>query len=366
MLNLNTTFDASIKTHRNNFNLIRIILASAVMLYHSFALNTAYKDALDPASIFLVKTTGIDLGRFAVDIFFVISGIFVTQSWLKDPHLGRFAARRFTRLVPALFFCTIILGLSAVIFFSQGGYHSLFSVTPWMFFLRTSLLTDVLAWSISAEYDPRIPGVFAELENSIFNGSLWTLIWEARFYILLSVIGSVLTFKRKTSLIIISIFCFALMLFKPLLIKPVVWEFDLLSCFISGIIITCIADLIKSRFVWPFIILCGILIYSISHLTGIIIMGASAAIWIGGLRRIFFKHLQFNDYSYGIYIYHWPVIQMLRSAIDSLGPVDLFILAGLIVLPSAVLSWHFVEKPSMQFIRLFLRRLKDQPEPLRE
>lgn len=353
---ISRSFLSSIDSHENNFNLIRFFLASSVMFYHSFALNSAYKDSVDPVSLFLIRTSGIDLGRFAVNIFFVISGIFVTQSWLKDANLIRFAARRVIRLIPALFVCTIILGVLAVTFFSKDGPSFLISEKPWIFFIKTSFLLEVIPWNISAEYNAIIPGVFSGLDVTIFNGSLWTLIWEARFYILLGLAGSLLIQNKRTSLIAISALCLTLIYFMPDLIKLIAWEFDLFSCFLGGVIISCAAALIRPPLFWPLLCLSGFLIYNLSSLAGVLIISSAIFLWIGGLNVILFSRFRLNDYSYGVYIYHWPVIQMLRSSIGVVSSIDLFILTGLFVLPAAVLSWHFIERPSTQAMKFFLAR----------
>jgi peptidoglycan/LPS O-acetylase OafA/YrhL len=78
--------------------------------------------------------------------------------------------------------------------------------------------------------------------------------------------------------------------------------------------------------------------------------------WLGTARVDGMKHLRRHDYSYGIYIYHWPVLLMLRAA---LPPVDApaLLAAGLLVtVPLAMLSWHLVEAPAMGAVRRRLKR----------
>lgn len=359
------SFFKAIRTHENNFNLIRIILATTVMFYHAFALNTAARGSLDPASAVLSKFAGIDLGRLAVDMFFVISGVFVCKSWLEDPNLARFGARRVTRLIPGLLFCSLILGLAAMLFFADGGGAPIFKSAPWIFLLKTSFLADVPNWHISAEYIPVLPGVFPALDIKIFNGSLWSLIWEARFYIIFAVMGvaaSLSSLNRTISLAAVSLLLLALMVFSPRLIKLFVWEFDLFSCFLVGAIITCAARLLGPS-IWIACFALGGVTSYFEHLAGVLIVIGAVLLWLGSARFLFFKSLVNNDYSYGIYIYHWPIMQMIRSTFSPLTPLELFILTATIALPMAAISWRFIERPSMKWVRRFLRRSKDASGP---
>ncbi len=77
----------------NNFDGIRLLAALAVLVSHQFAVSGL------PEPVF---GSFISLGSSGVVVFFVISGYLVTRSWLNDPSLLRFAARRLLRIWPGL------------------------------------------------------------------------------------------------------------------------------------------------------------------------------------------------------------------------------------------------------------------------
>ena len=88
-----TVFLGDVAQNRdNNLNLLRFLAAATVALSHSFLLVTG-----DPESRPLMKATGFSIGYHAVDIFFVISGFLVTQSWMRRSSLLDFTVARALR-----------------------------------------------------------------------------------------------------------------------------------------------------------------------------------------------------------------------------------------------------------------------------
>ena len=83
----------------NNLNAIRLIAAFLVLFGHSFVFLGL------PEPLFL---SWDHLGPLAVYIFFTISGYLITESWDRDPHLGRFFARRALRIFPGLAICIVL------------------------------------------------------------------------------------------------------------------------------------------------------------------------------------------------------------------------------------------------------------------
>jgi peptidoglycan/LPS O-acetylase OafA/YrhL len=85
------------------------------------------------------------------------------------------------------------------------------------------------------------------------------------------------------------------------------------------------------------------------------------ALWLGGIHKALIPHIQRHDYSFGIYIYHWPIVQMLRMELSPIGPIPLFFAAMPLVLSLSVLSWHYVEMPSIKFAKKIMN-LTRSPE----
>src|SRR3990172_7620119 len=88
----------------NNFNLIRFLAASAVLLDHSFALV-----AQDQTANAIIDVEALGLGRLAVDVFFIVSGFLVTRSVMTRPTVLDYGVARFLRLFPGLFVACVAI-----------------------------------------------------------------------------------------------------------------------------------------------------------------------------------------------------------------------------------------------------------------
>jgi peptidoglycan/LPS O-acetylase OafA/YrhL len=169
-------------SHRGNaFDLLRLAAALLVVVGHSWVL-TGHEDPLT----FLSGTNAGDLG---VGVFFLLSGYLVAASWLADPSLKRFAARRALRIYPAyalvVLVLTFLLG-PLVTTLATGQY--LASGQTWRFLLGNLSIVHV-------QFD--LPGVFAHnpYPNAV-DGSLWTIRVEVLCYVGVAALG-LLGFLRR-------------------------------------------------------------------------------------------------------------------------------------------------------------------------
>jgi peptidoglycan/LPS O-acetylase OafA/YrhL len=75
----------------------------------------------------------------------------------------------------------------------------------------------------------------------------------------------------------------------------------------------------------------------------------------GGIKKV--MSIEWPDYSYGIYIYAAPIMVLIHAAIPNLTAIPLTLLTVAAVLPVAALSWHFVERPALEFYRQRISRV---------
>lgn len=332
-------------THANNFDFIRLAAAFSVLVSHQFAF--AGKPEPSPVPFH-------SLGGLAVLAFFTISGFLVTQSWDRDRHALRFAARRILRIWPGWIVVTIFTGLilgPLITTLSLPAYFG--STRTWEYLGQLVLMTKYT-----------LPGVFTT--NSVpevVNGSLWTLPIEVQMYAFLLVAGVTSLLKwRWPALASLVIFAFYLFVLKDVEHHhKFTKEFGLF--FLAGSCCYLFRDCWQGRifhFLAPLLVaaiilwLCGYKYAALFAIGPLGLLAFGLAKWPAISRTG-----RYGDLSYGVYIYAGPVQQTIIWASDNSFSVFAGgALATGMTLVLAFLSWHLIEKPSMDFGRTRATRHK--------
>ncbi|GAB5413087.1 MAG: acyltransferase [Congregibacter sp.] len=337
---------------RNNFTALRILFAWLVLYGHSFPITA--KGVTDPLKS--VFGGSIWIGALAVAGFFAISGFLVTASFQRRGFLD-YVISRVLRIYPALIVCVLlmvfVLGPVATTLEMSGYFND-----PQTFkYLRNA--------SAFFPMEFRLPGVFADNARPSVNGSLWTLTLEVSCYLLLVAFG-VLGLLRSQFLINLSVICvllFAMSFFTeiPLVGRRANWWGPALY-FLIGVALyanrhsiplslplgiaaalLCYASFGDKWFAFVFPPAFVYLIFYLAYCTP----------YLGVDERL-------GDPSYGIYIYAWPVQQLVTMWFPEEGPYFNTAVATAIVVLLAVLSWRLIEKPALGLKRRFLKPASSQ------
>lgn len=340
----------------NNYNLLRFLAAFSVVWSHT-AIVVGGNDAVEPLSVEL----GYTLGSLAVNVFFVISGFLMAQSYLRSNDIWKYVAARVLRLIPGLFVAAL---LSAFLFgpiFTQLGFVEYFSILQtWLYVLITSSLIDD---------NQVLPGVFETLPAAgEINTPLWTLRWEAAAYVGVGFLGilGILADKKKFAavlcLFVVLYFVISLATDLRSNFAPVDHILRLGLCYLVG----------AAGFLYREKLPLNLLVFSILCVTTFAVSTTEAyqfaliltlgygTIWAAyvpsGTIRAFNN---WGDFSYGIYIYGFTVKQMVFSTLPEIGPYTLFLIAAPITILLAVASFYFVEKPALSWRFKFAIGLKE-------
>ncbi len=346
----------------NNFNLIRFIAASAVIVSHSVLISGG-ADVVEP----LEQLTGFTLGDHAVNIFFVISGFLVAKSLLQKKDLTAYASARILRIVPGLFvmalFSAFVIG-PALTGLSLGTYFS--SLATWIYApLIATLGADPL--------DLALPGLFAANPfPDMLNGPLWTLRYEAIAYIALVLAAAIGIYANPRR------FGGFLALF---LVVFIIWSFwrpmpetrsslDHLMRFFLAFGLGSAFYMLRERIILHGGIMAGLFLLMLAlaatplYHAALLVFTAYATIWFAFIPAGFIRRFNtLGDYSYGIYIYGWPVAQAVIALFPGLSAPEVFIIGFGLTLPLAMASWHGIEKPALArrfALAALLRRKKTQ------
>lgn len=333
----------------NNFNAVRLLLALFVVLFHAYAVGQRQ----DPLSSLLAPH--VNTGQLAVGTFFLLSGLFVMQSWSRDPRVWTFAVRRIARVIPGLTVCVLLTTLISVAFFSTQGTAGLLAPETWHYITSNSLLHY-----LRSDIQPSqlvIPGVFDQLPNPAMNGSLWSLYWEGKFYVLMALIGLMAVNRSPWWFTTVAGLLIILMPSRPEMIRDYVWEFPLLTIFLVGVVLQTVSHFVTIR--WQLVFGVAVFFYLTrwgSVPFSIYLLCGAIALWVGALPGQFSEHLQQHDYSYSVYIYHWPLLQMLKTLFPEMNSIFLFISCCLLLAPVAMFSWFCVEAPCLRLGHALCRR----------
>lgn len=341
----------------NNLNLIRICAALAVLVSHAWPLSLGL-GTVQP----LQAATGFALGSFGLFTFFAISGFLIARSWDRRPSLAAWLAARALRLFPAL---AVVLVLTA---FALGP---LVTTLP-----LDGYLGDPTTWS----YVPRnlalaprqagLPGVFKSLPyRSETNGSLWTLYYEVICYGGVLVMGALGAFRAWTPLIVVG--CLYAALNVAVIVLPAeAFPFNLRPLLSLGLPFACGVGFYVARRWLPLTPLALVVLIAAAvalfgtplYQPALVLALAYGVFLLAYLPKGFvLNYNRLGDYSYGVYVYGWPVQQTVVQVAGPMGPLENVLLSAPVVVALAWLSWTFVEKPSLDLVRHF----RDEPSGAR-
>ncbi|MDB6154915.1 MAG: acyltransferase [Chthoniobacteraceae bacterium] len=347
--------------NRNNFDFLRLLFSVAVIFSHSFDM-LAGKGGVDPLG--QLSDVLYTFGGLAVCGFFTISGYLIAGSLVRSPGFFDYLGRRMRRIYPGFLMAvalTLVVGYFINAYRVPEGEFRSESV-------RAVISTLTLTW-----YEP--PFAFAANPLHTFNGSLWTIRPEFTCYLLLALVFQVRRTRHR--MMMLAILPFILWAFEtacmssgqPLLmaLRPFIpapgnpgWPPRLWCCFALGAGMHIYGHRIPYRnslaslAVGLMVVLGFTPAPKLSGLVSIIPFGY-LVFWFGYHPIVRLHDFgRFGDYSYGIYLYGFPVEQTLILLIGaSLNPYTLTLLALAVLLPVAVLSWFLVERPCLAASRKY-------------
>jgi len=332
-----------------------------VLMTHSFVLSTGREDS-EPLRIAL----GLTWGSIAVHVFFIASGFLVTGSLLYRQRMKDFLVARALRILPALWVSLVVTVSIVGTFFTNLTLPAFISDgNTWKFLANNAILITGVAWNL--------PGAFVgNPVKGTVNGSLWTLPPEIYMYCVLAGLWLVASLLRINKIRWISIACITLATFCVVLAIVGVSlrvqffrnsSLDSLiyfgAMFFSGAAMRVLQNRIIISHALAFALIAALLTSAALDRTGFNVLYRLALPYLvlylamvpsGNIRR--FNAL--GDYSYGMYIYAFPVQQSLAALWRGINPSEMMTTSFVITLTLAVGSWHLLEKPALSLKGRFI------------
>ncbi len=330
--------------HKNNFDLLRLYLAFSVCFAH------------------LGEASGVaaflPLARFfysgiAVDCFFVVSGFLIFRSFDRSSTTSSYLNKRVRRIYPAYFSVVVLAAFLLPFLFAQPATDLLFSSQWFHYFFSNLAFLNFL--------QPDLPGIFTANPLQVINPPLWTIKIEVMFYLSIPLIF--LLFKnRKQWLVLCGLYATSLAysffflhlhatqgleiylklekqlpgqltfflsggglyLYFPLFRKY--WK----SCLFLAALTILFQEYLLLQPLYPFALAITVISFAL------------CLPYLGNWGK-------FGDMSYGVYIYHFPIIQIFTSLSLFNGQVWIrFTGLVLTILATAFFSYHCIERPFLK------------------
>lgn len=324
------------KINSNNFDFLRVVFAATVAIAHLIVLSDI---------VIFQPYADLFNTRLAIDGFFVISGFLIAKSYENSHGIKDYIIRRIKRIVPAYFFVILFsaLFLSFISTYSINDYF--FSVQFWKYLAANLTFQNYL--------EPCLPGVFNTNDICAVNGALWTIKIEEAFYLLLPIFYWLIKCK-KTNIYVLSAIVYVISIayfnyFVSIDMYRIAKQLPgALAFFVVGILFyKNYSYLIKRK--QYFILPCLALFFIEQYLLGTQYLKPITYGFMVFYFAYGFNYLnnfgKYGDFTYGIYIYHFPLIQLavFLGFFKSYNPIFVGIIVLLTTLILAALSWHFLE-----------------------
>jgi peptidoglycan/LPS O-acetylase OafA/YrhL len=334
----------------NNFNLIRFLAAALVLYSHAYPLSGTPGEPLE-------KLAGFSLGHFAVDVFFAVSGFLVTGSLLGKRRLGPFLRARVLRIFPALVASSVLTA------FVVGALHTSLPLPvyfreadTWRFALQ-----NATCWPWQIVYG--LPGTFTHVPVSdVVNGSLWSLPFELNMYAGLAIAG-LLAYTGPRLLgdrVLRAIVAGAVVAILAYTANET-FEFAngfttrqgirLSALFATGAAFYVLRERVVLSRAWFAAALAGLgtaLVWGHAVAVLYTVSLQYVVLWLACVPAGFVRRYNaLGDYSYGFYLWAFPVEQSVMAWYPGASRIALTLLSGLPTLALAMLSWHLLESPML-------------------
>ncbi|MBP0905646.1 acyltransferase family protein [Mariniflexile gromovii] len=324
------------KININNFDFLRVVFATTVAIAHIIELSGI--EIFQPYKVFFNT-------RLAIDGFFVISGFLIAKSFEKSNTIKEYITKRIKRIVPAYFF---VIMLSAILF----SLISTYSITN---YFLSSGFWKYLAANLTFQnyFCPCLPGVFVSNLDCSVNGALWTIKIEEAFYLLVPVFYWLIR-RKKINIYVLSalVYMVSVVYFNyfvsidsyriakqlpgalAFFVVGIMFyrNFSFLLKYKNHIILPCLTLFLVEQYVLETQYLkplaYGFMVFYFAY----------SFKWLNTFGK-------YGDFTYGIYIYHYPIIQLFVffGLFNFYNPIVVSICVLFITLVLAILSWHFLE-----------------------
>jgi peptidoglycan/LPS O-acetylase OafA/YrhL len=332
---------AQFEVRPNALNFLRLCLALEVIVWHAYSLR---------GETWLPTRAEHFLADIGVDSFFAISGFLVCRSWVRRPSARSYLTARARRILPGLWAC---LAVTAFLL-APAASRIAGTTAPTLQAQAKYVLANAGVWMTQ----PGIGGGPTGVPHpGAWDGSLWSLGYEAACYIVLALLGTTRLLRPAiVAVVAVSVWmvaCTASLVGVPLVdasgLVPCTLRITLMFC--CGMLLFLHRDKVPSSAALA--VLAAVLLgagailtpdYRVVAAPAIAYLCIYGALYLGRHARLRLR----SDLSYGTYVYAFPIQQAMLACGVTLGWFGFTSVTVIATLPVAALSWHLVERPVLR------------------
>ena len=337
----------------NNFDLLRLLAALAVMLGHSYGMQGGGFESM------LLITHLESFGSLAVYAFFLISGMLVSASFAAHPRSGAFIVARVARILPGVFLCSVVIAFVVGPLFSSLPMRDYFT-TPevWRWFGSNAFLVGHVGGPLA--------GLFADHHAKfLVNPTAWTLPLELKCYVLVLLVGVLGIIRSRLGMFafgIVASCIFAYFIaypvdidfFKDVFLLSPAYSFYPVPFFLLGMVLYGFRHsiVLSGKLVLVLSVGAAVLRYSRPGTAFFYLLFTYGLLWLSStrvLRPLRPRH----DYSYGIYLYGFVVQQIFSGFYPTMNSYVSLVFTVPVTVFLAAISWHLVERPVLRRANLW-------------
>jgi peptidoglycan/LPS O-acetylase OafA/YrhL len=361
------SFADAFNPHQNAFNFLRLVLALFVIVAHSFPLGGFGPDW----PVYGLTGGRYPLGTLAVGMFFLLSGFLISRSASGELSVGRFLWHRFLRIFPGYWACLLVTAVvvaPAICALEYGTFSPVFvaaSHTPQSYVLEQAAMFQARGFSMNSVMGASA-GHFAGLLDhnplpSTVNGSLWSLPIELICYLAVALLAALgIMQRRRTG--VLALFTFLLAVREMNCVSPQTFArcfpfagsnalFDSCFYFFAGSFCFLYREKIMySKTLFLGSICLAALGLPIAPLEFLVPIALPYSFLCLSFKLPVARFTPRGDYSYGTYIYAFPIQQVLALlGVHKVGFALYLISAVVVTGMFAFLSYRCVEAPCLRW-----------------
>lgn len=335
------TLDEASLRRSDNYLPLRHLAALMVIYGHSYALA---RHAPGEADWIAKLMPGFYAGNLAVYLFFAISGYLVTLSLLRHPGLWRYVRNRVLRVYPAYLTCLLVCVFGIGLAFTALPVGEYLRAEGTWHYLARNLQPVTLAWNL--------PGVFGNNPYpNVVNGTLWSLGLEVRWYFYLGLLAALTIVRRRWLFTLVALAVVVYGGWEWWIGKPDTNEYRALSqTYLTAALCAQWRHRIPaSHWIMATLAAAAIALHGSRGFGPVAVVGAIYFTFWAAYRLPSMPWPGGRDYSYGLFLYGFPVQQSLLALTPSLTPLQLLPVSTACALVFAAISWHLIERPALRY-----------------